>query len=151
MLDLAERVAGDDWLDSSGGNQPVCAFAGAALSRFRRKVRKGARDLADADDRARHEVRKDAKKLRYAAEFFAGLFALKRERRRYKRFIAALEALQDRLGALNDLATAPGVLKGLGVADDPGAARLLARGRKKSLIEKAEKAREDLFDTKRFW
>lgn len=155
MLDLAEHIAGDDWLDSSGGkgdgDQPVRAFAGTALSRFRRKVRKGARDLADADDRARHEVRKDAKKLRYAAEFFAGLFARKRERRRYKSFVAALEALQDRLGALNDLATAPAVLKELGVADDPGAARLLATGRKKSLIEKAEKARGDLFDTKRFW
>lgn len=154
MLDLAEWTASDDWLDSAGskvdGTQPARAFAAAALSRFRRKVRK-AGDLADADDPARHQVRKDAKKLRYAAEFFASLFERKHERRRYRRFVAALEALQDRLGALNDLATAPGVLEELGIADDPDAAKLLARGRKKTLIKRAEDARKDLFDTKRFW
>jgi triphosphatase len=155
MLDLAEWTAGDDWLASAGskvdGSQPARAFAAAALNRFRRKVRKAARDLAHADDSVRHEVRKDAKKLRYAAEFFASLFERKHERRRYKRFVVALEALQDRLGALNDLATAPGVLKELGIADDPDAAKLLAKGRKKSLIKRAEDARRDLFERKRFW
>lgn len=154
MLDLAEWTTSDDWLDSAGskvGTQPARAFAAVALSRFRRKVKKDGRDLADVDDRARHEVRKDAKKLRYAAEFFASLFERNHERRRYKRFVAALEALQDRLGALNDLATAPGVLEELGIADDPDAAKLLARGRKKTLIKLAEDARKDLFDTKRFW
>lgn len=155
MLDLAEWIAGDDWLGSSGGetdgNQPARAFAVTALNRFRRKVKKDGHDLARADDEARHEVRKDAKKLRYAAEFFASLFERKREKRRFKRFVAALEALQDQLGALNDLATAPEVLEKLGVAGDPDAPRLLAGGEKKSLLEAAENAHEELFDTKRFW
>jgi inorganic triphosphatase YgiF len=155
MLDLAEWIAGDGWLDSAGsavdGNQPARAFAATALGRFRRKVKKGGHNLAEAGDRARHGVRKDAKKLRYAAEFFAGLFKRKGERRRYKRFVAALEVLQDQLGTLNDLATAPDMLKKLGVADDPDAVRLLDGGQKKSLIERAEDARNDLVDTKRFW
>lgn len=151
MLDLAERTAGDGWLESPGSAQPARAFAGTALSRLRRKVKKDGRDLAAADDRARHEVRKDAKKLRYAAEFFASLFARKGKQRRYKRFVAALEALQDQLGLLNDLATAPEILKKLGVAEDPDAAELLARGQKQNLIAKAEAAGEKLFDTKRFW
>lgn len=155
MFDLAEWTAGDTWLHSSGsdadGNRPAREFAVTALDRFRRKVKKEGRDLADADDEGRHEVRKGAKKLRYAAEFFASLFARKRERRRHKRFVAALEALQDQLGALNDLATAPDVMEKLGVADDPDAPRLLARGGKKRLLETAGDAHEDLFDTKRFW
>ncbi|WP_304655232.1 CHAD domain-containing protein [Neorhizobium galegae] len=46
----------------------------------------------------RHEVRKDAKKLRYAAEFFSSLFKDERGIRRYKRFIAAMEELQGELG-----------------------------------------------------
>ena len=155
MFDLAEWTAGDTWLCGSGlesdGNRPTREFAAAALNRFRRKVKKEGRDLADADDEARHEVRKDAKKLRYAAEFFASLFERKRERRRYKRFVAALEALQDELGALNDLATAPDVLEKLGVADDSDASRVLDRGEKEKLLKKAADTHEDLFDTKRFW
>lgn len=155
MLDLVEWTTGEDWMDSSGGavlaDQPARTFAAAALGRFRRKVKKGADDLAEADDPTRHEVRKDAKKLRYAVEFFAGLFERKREKRRHRRFANALEGLQDQLGALNDLATAPDMLKKAGVADDPDAARLLGGGEKKDLIKEAEAARKDLFDTKRFW
>ena len=155
MLDLAEWTLGGEWLAPSDshaeGNQPARAFAITALDRFRRKVKKGGRDLARADDKARHKVRKDAKKLRYAAEFFAGLFERKREKRRYKRFVKALEALQDQLGALNDLATAAEVLEKLGVAGDPDAPRLLAGGQKKKLLEVAGDAHEDLFDTKPFW
>lgn len=93
-------------------------------------MKREGRNLADIDDEARHEARKSAKKLRYAAEFLQGLFERKNEKRRHKRFVKALEALQDQLGALNDLAAAPDVLKKLGVADDAGAADLLAHGKK---------------------
>jgi hypothetical protein len=41
-----------------------------------------------------------------------------------------VEALQDQLGALNELATAPEVLARLGLADDPQAACLLGVGDK---------------------
>ncbi len=151
MLDLAEWTASGDWQSTADGHQPAREFAVRALDRFRRRVKKDGRDLAGADDEARHELRKDAKKLRYAAEFFASLFERKRDKRRYKRFIAALEALQDELGALNDLATAPEVLEKLGVADDPEASTLLAEGRKKKLVAAAADAHEELVDTKRFW
>ena len=52
---------------------------------------------------------------------------------------------------LNDLATAPDVLKKLGVADDPGAADLLAHGKKGKLLDAAVDAHDDFIDTKRFW
>jgi inorganic triphosphatase YgiF len=155
MLDLAEWTASGDWLDGpdteADGRQPSRQFAVTALDRFRRKVKKGGRDLGGADDHARHEVRKDVKKLRYATDFFAGLFDGKREKRRHKRFIAALQDIQDRLGALNDLATAPQMLEKLGLADDPDASRLLASGKKKTLLIAAADAHDELMDIKHFW
>lgn len=155
MLDLAEWTATGDWLGSPDADtlrdQPAREFAVHALDRFRRKVKKGGRCIADVDDEARHEVRKDAKKLRYAAEFFKSLFERMRERRRFKRFVAALEELQDQLGALNDLATAMHVLNRLGVDNDPGAATLLAKGSKEALLDAAADAHHQWVDIKRYW
>jgi len=152
MLDLAEWVAGSDRpaFHDENGARPARLFAVNALDRLRRKVRRGGRDLAKGDDEARHAVRKNAKKLRYAAEFFAKLFERKKERRRHRRFVSALEALQDQLGALNDLVTAPRLLEKLGITQAE-ASRLSAQDRKKHLIGAAEDAYEELFDTKRFW
>ena len=97
-------------------------------------------------------MRKDAKKLRYATEFFASLFDGKRAQRRQKRFVVALEGLQDHLGALNDLATAPHLLELLGLVEQDGASELLANDSgKMKLLARAEVAHDELFDTKRFW
>lgn len=130
---------------------PACAFADRALSRFRRKVKENGRSLRGTDDEARHELRKDAKKLRYAADFFALLFNGKREKAQRKNFIIALEAVQDELGALNDLATAPHVLGRLGIANDPEASALLAGGKKEALVAAAADAHGKLIDAGRYW
>lgn len=155
MFDIAAWVAAANWPGTAGGepggNRPARDFAAKALDRYRRKVKRKGRNLERLDDEARHEVRKSAKKLRYAAEFFAALFERKPEKRRHKRFIEALETLQDELGALNDLATAPEVLKRLGIAKSPGADALLAHDKKAKLVEAAADAHDDLVDTKRFW
>ncbi|AVR98084.1 hypothetical protein C9I28_22410 [Pseudoduganella armeniaca] len=63
---------------------------------------------------ARHRVRIAAKKARYAAEFFQSVLP----GRKTKRYIASLSHLQDRLGELNDLAVAEGLLAQLG--EHPG-------------------------------
>jgi len=155
ILDLMEWLVDGAWLPDAGGearrSEPVGAFAQTALDRYRRKVKKGGRRLAKADDETRHGVRKDAKKLRYASEFFASLFHDKKSRRRYKRFIAGLEELQDQLGLLNDLATAPEEIHKLGVEGDPEAQALLGTQAKKPLIHAAADAHGALVDTKRFW
>ena len=101
--------------------------------------------------KARHRVRKDAKKLRYAAECFASLFDRKRERRQYERFIGTIEVLQERLGALNDLATASAVLTTLGIKKHRRAAASLFPGNKPDLLDAAEGAHETLVDVKTFW
>lgn len=152
MLDLMEWLALGPWLadaDKHGGK--VKSFAQDALDRYRRKVKKGGRRLKKADDEARHDLRKNAKKLRYAAEFFASLFTGKKSHRRTKRFIAALEDMQDQLGLLNDLATAPGELDKLGLSDDPQAQALLRADAKPPLVAAAAEAHEAFVDAKRFW
>lgn len=155
MLDLAELAADVRSTDAASTenaaqNGSAAAFAVTTLDRLRRKLRENGRDLVRADDEKRHEVRKAAKRLRYAAEFFASLFPRKRQKRRYKRFVAALAGLQDQLGTLNDLATAPHVLGMIGVPSGV-AARALLTDNKSKLLSLAEDAFEEFFDTSRFW
>jgi CHAD domain-containing protein len=49
-------------------------------------------------------VRIEIKKLRYAAEFFESLFKKTRGKKRMRVFLNTLEALQETLGELNDIA-----------------------------------------------
>ncbi|VWX47176.1 CHAD domain-containing protein [Novosphingobium sp. 9U] len=155
MLDLMEWLTDGAWLRNAvtadAREEPVRDYAVRTLDRARRKVKKGGRHLAKLDDEARHELRKDAKKLRYASEFFASLFDKKRNRRRYKRFIAGLEDLQDQLGLLNDLATAPEELRKLDLEGVPEAQALLGADTKPHLIHAAAEAHEGFADAKRFW
>ncbi|MEY4515415.1 MAG: hypothetical protein RLZZ450_7537, partial [Pseudomonadota bacterium] len=64
--------------------------------------------VSGADDHARHELRKELKKLRYTAELVRGLFRPKRA----KRYLDTVSALQDALGALNDVVTGARLLDG---------------------------------------
>ncbi len=75
-------------------------------------------DLAHAAPETRHAARLAGKKLRYATEFFAPLFAKKRTRA-YRR---ALTALQEELGAWNDAAVAARLAGELAGAASPAAA-----------------------------
>ena len=65
--------------------------------------------VRNLDPEARHQLRIAFKKLRYALEFFAGLFGAKRS----ARYLAGLADLQEVLGHLNDLATARQILDGV--------------------------------------
>lgn len=156
MLNVAHWLVQGRWIESDAGeaegSEPARAFAARALARLRRRIKRRGAGIAAGDDETRHEVRKDAKKLRYASEFFRSLFTRKREQRRHKRFVAALEELQGRLGALNDLAAAPDLLSKMGLSDQEGAEAILSdHSGKKKLLGRAEEAYDELFDTKRFW
>ncbi len=151
LLGTAEYVATGAWhrdpVIAALRDEPVASFAAVTLARLRRKVERGGRNLVTATDEQRHDLRKDAKKLRYAAEFLAAAFETGKQRRRHRRFVAALGRLQDQLGALNDLATAEQLLHGAPAADaeaEPpdGKPRLLAR---------AAKAHATLVEAKPFW
>lgn len=153
MLDLLEWLAVGAWTRAADNAElrllPITVYAPRALDRFRRKVKKGGRDLETVDDETRHDVRKAAKKLRYAAEFFTSLYTEKQERRRYKRFLAALEDFQEKLGVLNDIATAPDLLQRLNLPADP--AMLTSEADKATLLAAASETCDALMDSKRFW
>jgi inorganic triphosphatase YgiF len=75
-------------------------FATQTLTRQHKHVRRKGRRHAALNTAELHALRIAAKKLRYSAEFFAGIYPHKRARR----YLAALAALQNVLGALNDAA-----------------------------------------------
>ena len=79
------------------------ATAAEAMDRRRRRIIMAGADLFALDPHERHQVRIEAKKLRYGAQFFGSLWP--RERAAVKQLESALSQLQDELGALNDAAT----------------------------------------------
>jgi triphosphatase len=91
------------------GEPPLPEFAAAVIGACWKKMLKAGKSLHDLDDAALHEVRLKAKRLRYAAEFFAPLFAEKPT----SRFIRRLAALQERMGVFNDAAGAEDLLRDL--------------------------------------
>lgn len=106
LIDLARFVETRGWLDRGDLDQsarlaePVASYAGDALAKRWKKVRKAGRDFDELSDEARHELRKELKKLRYAVEFFAPLYSDKRVRT----FVGDLKRMQDIFGSINDAA-----------------------------------------------
>ncbi|KRB86301.1 CHAD domain-containing protein [Sphingomonas sp. Root710] len=151
-IEIAEWISLGEWQGEAGDqairDEPIRKFAGERLDRLRKRIKREGHQLSTLDDEHRHRLRKDAKKLRYAAEFFVTLYPGRKARRRLDRFLERLEALQDRLGELNDIAAAPDLLRRLGLDVD-----LPPRRRKSSarLLDKAEDCFEALIDSKRFW
>ena len=143
------------WIETAAlPDDPVAPFAAEALSRLHHQVEHRARDLADLDAEARHHLRIRAKRLRYAAEFFADLFPARRRRARY---LKALERLQDTLGELNDLAVARDKIPGEAHLDDPevafAAGRVIGRRERDEamLLAAAIKACGRFHDARPFW
>ena len=81
-------------------DRPAVEFAAEILARRDKKISKKARRIEQLDPRRRHKLRIAVKKLRYATEFYAGLFG---GGKRGRRFAMRLKALQGALGRLNDL------------------------------------------------
>ncbi len=81
--------------------RPLGGFAAAVLQQRAAVVKKRGKRLHELDAAERHRLRIAAKKLRYAAEFFAALYP----KRRLRPYVRALAAMQDVLGGLNDAAT----------------------------------------------
>ncbi len=120
-----ELVAAAPW---SGDDVPVRDLAGRALDkRWRRVVARGRR-LQELRPRKRHRVRIEAKKLRYGCEFFASLYPVDEPRAVTAdgdvltgplAYAWHVEDVQSTLGALNDHATANGLLASVGAEVPP--------------------------------
>ena len=89
-------------------------FGAAILEQEQQRLLRRGRKLKGADPARRHRVRIAAKRTRYAAEFFASLYAA----RRVRPYVAALSSLQDQLGWLNDAAVAQRLLDDASAGND---------------------------------
>ncbi len=131
------------------------ALAVATLAQRDRQLRKRSKRLRQLAPADRHRARIAAKKLRYAAEFFAPLY----RGARAARYIEALARLQGALGKLNDIATADRLLDELvpagasapGVAHAAGIVRGWGIALATSELTRADKASRAFAKLKPFW
>ncbi len=79
---------------------PIRSRLAKRLNRWHRQVQVDAQAFDTLDDEGRHRLRKRIKRLRYAVEFSASLF----DDRAVRDYLKALRAVQERLGAVNDVA-----------------------------------------------
>jgi CHAD domain-containing protein len=110
-LALDQWLATPPWRDASDETrqlleQRVGAFADRIVRKRHRKLVRRGRGLHKLDAHHRHRARIAAKKLRYAAEFFADLF----KQKSLKPYRSVLAKLQDDLGWGNDMAVADRLL-----------------------------------------
>jgi len=82
--------------------QPLAPFAAELLRKRWKRLKRAGDAMEELDSTALHEMRLDAKRLRYAAEPFAALWP----GRAAKRFSRRLAELQEALGLANDAAVA---------------------------------------------
>ncbi|HZP87731.1 MAG TPA: CHAD domain-containing protein [Burkholderiales bacterium] len=152
LFDRQPWLLADDANAASLREASLLGFVADVLARRHRKVIKRGRRLEALDLVGLHELRIAVKKLRYAAEFFATLF----ERKAQRRYVRALAALQEHLGALNDAATIETLCSQLGSASaDQGEAIGLLRGWSaagaRAQIEQLKPAWKRFRDADPFW
>jgi inorganic triphosphatase YgiF len=146
-LEIAAWLEGGQWtrpqddLVRDRGEVPIEIFAAGQLTRRFRKIRKQGKILTQLDARRRHKLRIQAKKVRYAAEFFANLFPGKKASRRRKKFLSALEGVQDGLGDLNDIAVHEDRITA--IASDSGRSRRRRGSPKRAFAAGLLSGRED--------
>lgn len=118
QLDLAAWLASESWRAASDGEAgerwgaPVRAHAVRMLARYHKRLLKRGRGIQSAGLGRLHRLRIATKRLRYAAVFFAPLFP----RARAAPMLKALNDLQDALGAINDCAIAPSLIRAAAAA-----------------------------------
>lgn len=165
VLDLVAWINAGPWLvdDSKKAakarDQSAQTFAAGVLEKRRRQVKKRGQDIDTLSPEDRHQVRIAAKKLRYGAEFFGGLYTGKKAGKRHVAFVKALSELQDYLGDLNDIATGHELLNDLTAVDLKATSAVFAAGvtaadieaRSGKLLKAAAQAHEELVNLRPFW
>jgi triphosphatase len=102
LLRFAIWMNGSYWLQAELDTPVAGDFASKLLQKLYRRYEKTAMLVDTLDAPRLHALRIDAKKLRYSAEFFAGLY----DTRKAKLFLSALGDVQENLGEINDIAVA---------------------------------------------
>jgi inorganic triphosphatase YgiF len=161
LVDLLIWIETGPWTAAEAAarerQRPIRRFASKELEKRRHKIARRAKVLRELDPHARHKLRIEAKKLRYAADVFAGLFG---HAKRAKMFVTALKDVQDTLGELNDIVV--GERLAHEAAASPGRAETdsafvagritgAQRARTGPLVDRAEAALKAFKDARPFW
>lgn len=104
LLDVAAWIEDGPWQSqpSSLAEKPIQGFARTRLKgRWKALVKRG-KDFAKLGSAARHQIRIEAKKMRYMAEFFVPVQGIARDRKHLQALIETCERLQSSLGAVRD-------------------------------------------------
>ncbi|OIR12552.1 inorganic triphosphatase [mine drainage metagenome] len=119
VLMLADWLENERWHasinDHKDSDTKVLDVASASLTKHHKQLRRCGKHFTHMLPEERHATRIAAKKLRYAAEFFAGIYSPGKSRS----FIKDLSRLQDCLGLLNDISSTEKLLHEL-IGPRPG-------------------------------
>jgi triphosphatase len=153
LLDLLAATQTDAMDEAGAADAPEPAVAlreqlAKCLNRWHRQLVADVKRFTELDDASRHQLRKRAKRLRYASEFCGALF----EPRALRRYLKRLRALQERLGALSDVLMA---MQSFAQQRDRDPAALFALGwlaaRREVLIAAAAPELKAFAKVERFW
>ena len=161
LVDLMIWIETGPWTASEAAaherQRPIARFASRELGKRRDKIVRHGKRLRELDPHARHKLRIEAKKLRYAADVFGELFG---HARRAQAFVGLLKDVQDTLGELNDIVV--GERLAHEAAASPGRAETdsafvagritgVQQARIAPLTDRAEDALKAFRDAKPFW
>jgi inorganic triphosphatase YgiF len=160
VLDFAAWITAEKWVVEADevpfatARSPAREFAAAVLERRYARVRKRGRKLRQSSLAELHRLRIAVKKLRYAMDFLATVFAAKRARN----MLSHLSRLQNILGAMNDAAAverlaheAFGARPGRVMSEARGIVLGWSRGRALTLRRELRGAWHAYRAAKKFW
>lgn len=148
VMRLARALDSESAPAAPAAEPDLADFAASAVRKGHRRLLAGARRLSILTTAERHELRLEAKKVRYAAEGFAPLFRAKH----VGRYLEIVSDIQEDLGRANDAAVATRLL---GEIRMPAAFAHFARGwlaaHAQSGVAGLERHCERLAQGKPFW
>ncbi len=133
------------WRQRASAAQPIDGFAARRLEKAWSKISNPSVALSQMTEERRHRFRLRTKQFRYVLEFLRSINSDVDHRR--KPFHATLEALQDDLGALNDMALAARLAAESGISDP----RLVEEGRRAAILESADERLAELVAIGPYW
>ena len=128
---------------------PIRDFAGKVLDRRDRRARKLGRGMRSLGAKDLHRLRICVKKLRYAGEFFMGLWPTAAT----KAYVQALKRLQDELGEMEDATSAARLIADIDPEHGEGGrrAREWAKASREHASCRIFRYWRDFKDAPRFW
>jgi inorganic triphosphatase YgiF len=107
LVGLIEWVEAGDWRAGEAAEKETAVrFAHGRLRKAWKRLVRDSAKLHAAPDGAIHDLRKRAKRLRYAEEFFGRALKGKKQRQAHNTSLRALERVQRNLGRRQDMITA---------------------------------------------